>query len=832
MGKSIILRVKEGTVLSPGLVRTLGELLPNYILETYQQAPDYKISYTRRVESLYQAFLFIIDAYPLNPDVTPFTAQTMKNYASECKNACNLEKESIEDLQNVLDQFTAKLVDILVNNWIVPKGGSVTKDHVKDAIACLNEAECYQLMSKHGRADLATLTTIMNGKEIEYVVQVDKSIPPHYDLLINELISIKKANYPKTPKWFALSPDYQQAYFCNLKSPVKVADITNDFKNFISTWTDINAQSLNLEEDLKRIHNNSQPIANWYKQLNTPFKEMIKILSELSVKSINKNLEELNKKLNGYLTKQEFKNSIDIIANLPQWYWILSHRKQFFLEHVLKNAPTVEDAVDFVSSRHRDLPLPSNFAAHRLYTINCKNEVVAHFEERYRSSHIASRDGLNHPDSVQERHSDSNLVKVMEAAKPNQQCLLQTLISPLYAVRLVPNLLVDCLPELPPDLDLNELARSAVARNKLSINIAQHNHPYNIAKRVYYTHSNDKDSLALLAIAQKFVSTIPGLQLLVEDYRNTLDSSMGTATFWDYDGRELFLSSLEHLIILTLGGLSYGSCVSGKDRKAIELLHTDSMLLYKHIYGIWPKFGDPKEKDERKSFVRLFVSLYVSRHQQEHAGQNAPGSEGIKTPAWYLPQDMSSAITRFMNAENTLKNDDRLATNNEVKNIRKNLITSLLPIHELHCELMAKQLGEALCLKLYNALRDLINENKRFYINDSWAPTLYKKEPNALPEGIRLIHALMLEETSGKDNVERFTKIFSILVKRPDKDESRTAATNSVYSRLRDILWTSSSVANSEVLVNAAVNEWSNLFDKSKKSNAAFSAHSPEKLVL
>ena len=60
---------------------------------------------------------------------------------------------------------------------------------------------------------------------------------------------------------------------------------------------------------------------------------------------------------------------------------------------------------------------------------------------------------------VQWRHSDSNLTKVMENAKPDKPCLMQTLISPIHALIMYRHEVIKRLPELPPDLELFKLAR-------------------------------------------------------------------------------------------------------------------------------------------------------------------------------------------------------------------------------------------------------------------------------------------------------------------------------------------------------------------------------------
>lgn len=820
MGKGIILRVLDGTVLSPELSRTLDELLPNYKLEYFQEKPDYVRSFERRINSLYDAFLFILDAYPLDPKFTNLSADTLRNYARSCKDDCDLSKGSVDELHKEVEKYTAKLVDVLSVGWEWTKGKAV-----KESIACLNEAEQYVLMSK-GRPHLATLTPIQIGTETEYVLQLDESLPPHYDELISELEIIKNNHYPKTPAWFRHLSEYQQAYFCHLNlKKLDAISVMQDFNGFMIVWDEVRRNSLNLSSDLNKIKTNAPPFPHWFNSLNVAQQSMVRILSS-DPSSFDSHLKSFKKTLFELAVKPTYSKTLAFIPRIPQWYWVLPKNQQSFLAEVLKKAKTVEEAVSFVSSRHRTLPLPANFAAHSLIKINSKGETELFLGKRFRSSHIASRDVLEFPESVQQKHSDANLAQVMSHAKSGQLRLLQTLISPIHALDYVPSAVTDYLPDLPPDLELFKIARAAVKRSDSALLTSQHNHPFNIAKLYYYTKVDDPDSLHLLDLARPYVSSAPGLKELLTEYENALNSPLGSATFWDYDGRELFLSSLEQLIILTIGGYSYGSCVSGKDRKAVELMHTDAMLLYKAKYGAWPKFGDPKEKADRINFVEIFTDLYMSRHQHEHAGQNAPGSEGIKNPGWYLPRDMAEAINKCLGSERGLEYDDRLATDNEVKNISKELKSYLSPENELLCKLMAMQLGEETCTRLYDSLSALINEERRFQPHkETWSIRWFdsKKESGITPTGIQSIRGVMLDEHAGKNNVNRMEKIFATVLSRPETDSSRTKETNSVYCRIRDLLRPIKQRVSLEKVADDAVTEWLQLFEESKKDNSIMS---------
>ncbi|MFA6302971.1 MAG: oxidoreductase [Legionella sp.] len=832
MGKQIIVRVAEGTNIPPKVIETLQSLLPGFQIEYFKNKPDYKESIKRRIDSLYDAFIFLIDAYPPDPETSPLSSITLRKYALESKTECNLNKSSLEELHKELEQFTARLVEAIYVAWPAQKD-KLAKDALKEAIASLNEAEQYMLMSKP-RPDLATLMPMkFAASSTDYVLQWDQSLSPCYHQFNQELNIIAAESYPVTPSWYRALPLYQQTYFLKLDANIAANGtqaILSNFQTFKTQWAfTIKPNSLYINEELRAISNEIKPFPVWYENLNEHTKELIKGLAAVP-SLIENSLDSFERFLIEKLRKKEFKNTVALISKIPEWYWVLSHREQRFFRHALKTAPSINEAVLFLSSRHRTLPVPANFAVHSVYRLNNNGEIQLLGAKRYRSSHIASRDILECSKSVQMRHATSNFAKVTEQAQQGQYILMQTLISPIFGSDYVPKFVTELLPELPPDIDLYNLAVEAVERNNRTRMILKHNHPFNIAKYVFATQANSSDSANLIKAASSVANLKPALQELIADYTTVLKSGVGSATVFDYDGRELFLSSIEQLIIFGMSGFSYGSCVSAKDRKAIELMHTDAMLLYKEKYGVWPKFGLPTEKEERINFVAIVVDVYLTWHQHVHAGQNAPGSDGIKTVYWYFPNDIADAINeRFsvMGIENGLANDDRLATDNEVGKITKDIKSYFFKEHELLCTLMSKQIGEEGCNRLYDSLVPLLGENSQFKKQVSAGDSsinlglfgVHARDGGKIPTGIKDIKKIISSRESGDTNIERLTTIFIKVLSRPEVDKTRTRATNSVYNCIRALLKPCESGTNQADLVNQAIKEWDSLFEESKVTN-------------
>ncbi len=798
------LRVPEGIELSAEFLAVLGRRFPNYILENFSEVPDYKHSYQKRVDSIYSAFQYLLDAYPLPRAHTPLTQATLKRAVDEYKAAYNGASESLRGLQDELQLFTSKVIGIICLAY--NKSSS-------NAIELLNQAEQYALMTV-GRNDLVTVTPVHmeSHPEIKYFLQVDEYLAPYNKEILDELAIIQAENYPKTPDWFrhfeTTEHHYKQAYFCNL--PSEHVDIKRDFAEFLSAWGRIKETALDLKSDLQQIDTGSSPLPAWFQALPIHHQEMLKLLSnEWTISAIDRNLGDFQ----SMISHGEYQESLAQFIKIPQWYWVLSEHQQYFLEHLLKNKDSIEKAVSVLSSRNRRLPLPANWGVHSLWwlkkTEESEPELQPIYSGKYRSSHIATRDDLNHlPRAVQSRHVLANLSKVMEFAKPSQLVLFQTLVSPIE----IPYFL-SFFSEL-PDSHLDKMARAVIDDSRAALQIIRTNHPLNIAKYPLYTGAEDANSMAFILALRKYIPSVPGLNELINDYDDVLHSGVFTATFFDYSGRELFLSSLEQLLIVAVGGYSYGSCVSGKDRKAIELMHTDAMRVYYEMYGAWPKFRDTESN--RSRFISIVADFFITHHHEELAGSNAPGSEGIKTPDTYFPADIAEEINRRLKNASGLKRSDKLASNNEIRVICRG---SQFPDEDtLLCQLVASQLGDKQCKKLYQILFLIVGQQSLFTpAMSSWGAGWWLKPLKpSLPYGIQQIISLM-EAKDARTMVMRVADIFTIVLQRSEMLRSRSLATQSLYNDLRCLL--SFNEKDQSFLVDEMVSKWTILFEQSKKAN-------------
>lgn len=837
MGKGIVIRViGKQTKLSPELVHSLKEKFPDHELEFVDEAPDYRKSIKIRIQSLYQAFLFILEAYPPSSKYNLTDKGTLVRYIKDCMNGEYDPKElqntsdlTFEQWQMKLALFSRCIVEVLNQYWDWPSDLERVKDeisrraqkpmvHLDEAVACLNQAEQFVLMNQ-GRQDIVTLVPMQINEETRYILQHDKSLPPHYDLLIQELTTLKELQFPKTPDWFNKLPAHHKAYLSHFGGDkISAEALQKDLKAFNDLFAQLAKQSYDFEAELTAIRDGVMQCPKWFHDLKPAYKELLRELLEEHVKL--KKLSEQVDKLSRDCSSIDGLKGLELIPKLPLWYWDLSDMQQSFWEHSLKQVSSIKEAISFISSRHRTVPAPANFGWHQLLSIDENGVIQELSAQRYRSSHIVSRDTLKSPLAVKMRHAASNIEVVLRDAKKDQPAMVQTLLSPLYLLDYVPGQAFKMFDvEPPPDLELCRLLNRAIQESRHPDSILSSNHPYNFARKIYYTEADNRDSLLLIKTTRDYLKQHPekkDLEILLQDYIETLNSPMGTATFLDAKGRELFLSSLEQLMILHMDDYSYGSCVSGKDRKALELLHTDAMLVYHHLYGRWPSFGDVNGKSARSHFVDIFVKLYVSWHQQELAGQNAPGSEGTKTPDMYLPGDIRDAIKFALKQSKILDVHDRVASNNEVLAIqkRKKWVSEALGGEALKCRIVATEIGEELCEKLYKNYYLTINQSTIFR-NKNYGWTLFSKDDNGnLPSGISSIQLLMKNAFEGKTNVARISKIFAIIMERPSEDDTRNKETQDCYRGVRNLVENFSPLTIKEQ-VNEHIKLISSLYEKS-----------------
>ncbi|WED42718.1 Dot/Icm T4SS effector PI-3-phosphatase SidP [Legionella cardiaca] len=848
----------------------LKNILGEFEVEYYPRVPDLKRSYQRRMASLHKSVLFILETFPELKEKMDWG-----KYLKWCQAYYTLpSNEPIETYQEILTKYTGLLVNALVDHYPYEDDSG---DKVKSATELLNKAEQYVIM-KEGRADLATLIPMKINESAEYVLRFEKQLPPYSAETFQEFSVIKKAPLTTTPDWFyGLSP-FLQSYLCCVPGDFKdksdlqaLSDIKYALNQFSIAWMTIQSQrGAKLQNDLNDIANNKLP--PWFSTLPIDGQQMIKLFSEskISAEKITEYLSQFEKQIQIWAktaakkgSKKDFNaQKLNSLRALPYWYLVLEDFEQRFLKGALDSTEHLEEAISFVPSRLRRLPLAANFCESNFFTLKKDGAVAKKYSSRIRASHLASRDVKKLPPQVRKLHAKRNLSLIASHAAQQIFLFIQTLISP---VRLLGSFIPDYY------LDQERLNTVADFQKQNKLPILSTNHPLNMAKYPYYTPSDSPASLALLKVAEiillvrevpelnaswdlqkietviakifseveatkqglSTVSTAPeldgieesaigklrelfntnyelfksldgwqqiftqhlflkessarcgqeelgaylknlqDLEDLAKEYSNTLNSSYGSATVFDYYGRELFLSSQENLLVMLAQGKSAGSCVSGKDRKEVETNHTYGMWLYRDKTGHWPSMKHSGSK--REEFVDIVAELEVSKHGRELAGQNAPGSDGTKTPENYWPTDIAEAI-RKKECERALLHSDILATNNEVGRIGD--LSQLVRPGFTGCINAAQRLSDEQLKETLGLLAILCGEQK-FLNSKTWKLPMFSSDtPKGMEEIKKIMHSPGTDENS---NIEKMARVYFEIQNRPKEKWTRAPEIQQIY---------------------------------------------------
>lgn len=399
--------------------------------------------------------------------------------------------------------------------------------------------------------------------------------------------------------------------------------------------------------------------------------------------------------------------------NPPAWYRAMPLHEKIFFDAIMQQADDrekVKQLLPTISSKLRSIPGVANFSRHQSYLVD---ETGKHLDvqpsEHYRSSMISSRDMLDlllsndEKDALMTEVAVSNLSTIIEThvnrlltdSKRCNDYLLPDGNYNIEALKSIPILVQTLISPVgigpinkEPDYSLYHAKQKAIEflREKGALiyighrrfcitftNLISTNHPLNPARHVAGTgrllepdpDKNQKNIQDIIKTGEQ--STNPLIQAAAAQLKKL---AKNTPFGFDNNQRELHLAALEEIIVAHSGGLSCGSCVSGKDRKGIQTMYVDAMLAYYALYQELPDLTN-KDKNKRDGFTTVFARLFLSQHQQQNAGQNSPGANGIKTPDLYLPSDICKKIKSLGQSETLLEESSHLADNNDYRKALK-----------------------------------------------------------------------------------------------------------------------------------------------------------------
>lgn len=618
------------------IIRKFGaDPIPAAILDVIEGATGYPIeradiidcqghglvdSYKRSVQSISAAFECLCMAFNFKEKLNEELIEKLIKYNKkiEKKYSSQLDARNPDEYQNVLQEY---LKDV----WFL-----ITKKlNVNDAnvLKLLTKADEYVVLSNQ-RPILATLTTTKYHneatKQLEdgYLLQMEVPQPVIDSEKIQEFLNANpKSN--KQPEWYVGMSDKEKMLFDYLMRDVKTAE-------------DVMAKI----QTISSRHRSIPGVANFSKHVMCLIDKKGNVV---------------------YQPHHRYRSSM--IASRD------------------------------INKENKTLRI--DFAFHNLCEI-IRNDIEQFLEEKKYLYKLIDSEG----------EIDRKKVEKLIADKIEQSpILIQTLITPLaLAAKFVPDpalyedkldaikklLAVGLTVSLRSRVNGKEIIEEFKVRPKEEC-LIETNHPMNKARNIASTGSvmevgdTKNNSMKLVALARKGAKKLrlmldPNkadarkayaelLEMAATDLEILLNNNPWPVIgyFTEKNQRELHLAALEELITVRLNGISYGSCVSGKDRKGLQTMYVDAMEIYYHLYNEFPKYDDVGGK--RKHFVDIFVQLFLTQHQQMNAGQNAIGADGIKTPSAYLPEDIQAAIKERAGNLEILGEVDRLASNNEFHKI-------------------------------------------------------------------------------------------------------------------------------------------------------------------
>lgn len=812
--KKTILRIANGIEPDEAFKNNLKEMIGDYEIEHYSSRVDLGRSYQQRIDSLYKAFLLIMKVIPMRSDTDYAGIMAFSKYSYETMSFANCYE--IGDYKKKLTNYTIDLLNtiIAIYKWPADEGYG----RYQYAIDLLDKADCYVAMQE-GRADLATLLQVdsdataasssSSEKKFTWVLLYDQQQFPFEAETMSELACIKQRGQFLTPSWFRNMPAWLQSFFC------KTDQLST---NITSLKLALNAVALRwkgqykgmpetIEGDLQLIAkvDDMASLPDWFRCVSSEEQRaIIKNLVHASItsKDFTTRLHQLSSVIRGlaFNNYQSFADHLVNLRVLPYWYLLLPEDEQRLLKFSLHNtSDNLYDAVSFLPSRLRTLPGLANLAKHFVKFLDVDGNPVKSTPERIRSAHIGSRAVINLPPEIAQLHAKRNLAHVLSFSQSGP-ALIQTLISPDWTThRLVGT----------PDYPLYYQLAEAIKAVQSDRQIFYPNHPYNALRYVYLTYASDAHCNALLKYAEEFFAdslnhvnpngrlgrlseeALRDLECLIKEYRDLINSEPGSATWkelWSKRGRELSLSSVEHLLTMQISGLPYSSCVSGKDRNGINIDYTDSMLIYRELYGFWPSFKD--SEPARTRFMMIFATLINSRHIDEHAAQNAPGATGIKHPFAYMPGDAPVAIYRALGlTEPPLANQcplaisDILASTNDVEEIVKavTVFDANLPVYQVAAQKLSEVSRERFLDVLWDNISNAIfwqEQRKNRYT------VLEKFISRSLgPQGIEELK-VVFKDRPFENSMTILARIYQTVEQRPAKDGSRSDSTQVLYDAI------------------------------------------------
>ena len=383
---------------------------------------------------------------------------------------------------------------------------------------------------------------------------------------------------------------------------------------------------------------------------------------------------------------KEYLKVNDLNLSNPSWYAAMPEiEKEFFKQ---SNKKMMKDST--ISTKLRMLPGVANFSQSGTLVLRSSGEIINVSPNRYRSSMVVSRDltklkldavvreklllesTVRNIENIIEKHfmSLSKTEKLNHGSISEVPILIQSLISPFkigfykynpdYTMLMIKNKAMDYIRKNGCRIKINGVSQTIKFKHLFDTN-----HPINIGRHFCGTGrilelnagQNRQSMEAIISLSAKYPSPVKDAGLQLRKLQNSIPIGGDTIH------REMHMAVLEEFIISKIQGISASFCDSGKDRKAIELLYLASFEEFLRVLNRLPELD---RVNDREYFAKIYANLFLSAHQELCAGQNSPGSEGIKTAYLFIPRYIMLEIQKQSGNQHIFQESNASAKTNHI----------------------------------------------------------------------------------------------------------------------------------------------------------------------
>ncbi len=407
----------------------------------------------------------------------------------------------------------------------------------------------------------------------------------------------------------------------------------------------------------------------------------------------------------------------DVCEEMPGWYIALPAYEKQFLNTILRDSGDlpIDEVFSFIPSGITAFPALSEFSEQHLIVLNETGEIFKRFPKLLTSGVPVTSEMEIQPGSLEDIHCLRNLRHV--STYVDNAWSIQTLTDHIknlhgympFNGELFGSFLYLQLCKSLSDLKKEEPGRDIYFTTHSLIPKTEHldsimpeyddNTGVDYEECSVFLEGMERD---LAKNPDNFVK----LQEIKQQYEKIISPETTPTTASVYYSRPQWLLSLEN-VAMQNRGVSYSIYEPGNGRKAIHLMHTNTVMLYESNYGEWPNILDSGKK--REDFNKLFAHLFHTKHFQRLNELSAPGSLGIRNVSQYLLPDTLRTIYDTTDNCSLLEVENHLALNYQLDSC----IGVKMPAWDLAympCLLRAIRLSVENRIALVGHLKDLIKD--------------------------------------------------------------------------------------------------------------------------